>query len=541
MKNYIILFLLFQFDVLNAQTIRVNAFGVGNSEQQAVCDALRNALTQSSSVYISSNVTVINDELVKDELSMINNGSIENYKLVSKINADNYIVVNLDVLVSITKLTSFVESKGGATELKGGLFAANIRLQELNEKSELVAVKNIIDISKNILKNSFDYSIVNGEPFKSGEKWRIPLDVFVRKNSNYDNFILFFYQSLKKIAMSKEDINNYIKLQKPLYTVGLFDSRRHNYSLQKVRLNSQLLSTLPEQNGIKYYCKMNDQDTFKFITNSLKNALRFEKQWTASNYTAWGPAQSGEFACEGSLYIFHDSSSVNHLIFRNQKSFDYIVSFVENLEKDIKDVTISNSIDSAVLNDLFKSNRSSYLTKNSNYTGYEQSANFIITFGANMNSESIELMGKELDYTEYPTMSRRLIRNVAWEKKMLVGFKSTKSKFISFEQCLKITALQENAGYSDGSYFDRASWQEVYLDFVFNDYYDYLNQLRILQYHSGYTYATSEDFYKVRSFPLQLSLIGNEHNNVFMFRVFNDLTTDEISRVSSYKIKKILK
>lgn len=547
MKKYILVILLFKAGFLASQSVSLNVFGRDSTEEQAVLDALRNALTQSSSVYITSNMTIINDELVKDEMSMINNGSIESYKVLSKIKAGNQFVVNLDVVVSVLKLTSFVESKGGTSELKGGLFATNIKLQELNEKAELAAVKSILEVSNSILSNSFDYNIKNGEPTKSGDKWAVPLSINVKRNSNYNAFINFFYGSLQNLSMNNEEVRSYIKLQKPIFTIGLFDSRGHKFSLQKVRLNSQFLSTVPRQDGIKYFCKKYDQDTLKLVASSLKNALKFEKKWTEANNTYWGPARTGDYACQGKLFLCHDSSLVKHLVFRNKETHELIKLFVENLEKEIRDVLISNSIDSTILNSLLISNEGYYnrnnLGRGNSFQLQEQAANFIITFGNYMNSENFEFIGKELtltageeDYQFYPRIGRTLIRNFNWEKKMLVGYKyDEKGKLITYEQCLELLEKEERTRIRTG-YFDGAEINKLYLDYLFSDYYDYLNQLLVFRYHSGYDNTKYGD--KVLSYPLQLSLIGNEDNIVFEFKVVNYLTTQEISRVSSYKIIK---
>ena len=81
-------------------------------------------LFRSSSVFISSNVTVINDQMTNDQMTMINNGSISEYKIIEKIQTDGEYSLSLDVTVSVNKLGSFVTNSGGEAELLGGLFAA---------------------------------------------------------------------------------------------------------------------------------------------------------------------------------------------------------------------------------------------------------------------------------------------------------------------------------------------------------------------------------------------------------------------------------
>lgn len=58
--------------------------------------------------------------------------------------------MTLNATVSISKLTSFAQSKGVSIEINGGLFAANIIQQELNEKAELIALQNILNTSNEL-------------------------------------------------------------------------------------------------------------------------------------------------------------------------------------------------------------------------------------------------------------------------------------------------------------------------------------------------------------------------------------------------------
>ena len=98
--------------------------------------------------------------------------------------------ITLNATVSISKLTSFAQSKGVSVEVKGGLFASNIIQQELNEKAELISLQNILNTSNELLKKSFDYSIeTKGNPTLNNGKYDIPLKIIVKPNKNFNEFI----------------------------------------------------------------------------------------------------------------------------------------------------------------------------------------------------------------------------------------------------------------------------------------------------------------------------------------------------------------
>ncbi len=135
----------------NLDLVKVQVVASGKTESEAITEALRSALTQTSSVFISSNITLINDELEKDQIAMINNGSIAEYKIIDKTTKeDGTVFMTCNVTVSVNKLGSFVESSGGAIELKGGLFANNIKLMDLNKRAEEQSIQDLLSISRDM-------------------------------------------------------------------------------------------------------------------------------------------------------------------------------------------------------------------------------------------------------------------------------------------------------------------------------------------------------------------------------------------------------
>ena len=193
------------------KTVTLIVSGQGKTIGEAKQNALRGAIEQSFGAFISSNTTILNDELVKDEIVSVSNGNIQNYKVISEVELPNGgYATTLKATVSITKLTSFAKSKGAKVEFKGGLFAVNMIQQELNEKAELKAVKNIINTSNTILKKSFDYSIASsGNPIIDGDDYEIPLRIKVKLNENFDMFRTYFNTSMRQLSMSTEEIKSY--------------------------------------------------------------------------------------------------------------------------------------------------------------------------------------------------------------------------------------------------------------------------------------------------------------------------------------------
>ncbi len=69
----------------------------------------------------------------------------------------------LKSIVSVTKLTSFCESKGMQIEIKVSLFAFNVIQKELSASNEKKVLSELLSIAKKISGNMFDYTLVTAE------------------------------------------------------------------------------------------------------------------------------------------------------------------------------------------------------------------------------------------------------------------------------------------------------------------------------------------------------------------------------------------
>ena len=134
MKKLLIILLIFQSITIFAQedkTVTLTVSGTGKTLEEAKTNALRSAIEQAFGAFISSKTEILNDNLVKDEIVSVANGNVQKYDIVSQVELQNIgYAITLSATVSISKLTSFAESKGVEVEFKGGMFAQNIKLQK---------------------------------------------------------------------------------------------------------------------------------------------------------------------------------------------------------------------------------------------------------------------------------------------------------------------------------------------------------------------------------------------------------------------------
>lgn len=232
------------------KTVTLTVSGTGKTIEEAKTNALRSAIEQAFGAFISSKTEILNDNIIKDEVVSVTNGNIQKYDVISQVEIpNNGYAMTLSATVSIEKLISFAESKGIVIEFKGGMFAQNIKLQKLNEKSEIIALKNLCQKSYELLLNSLDFRIEASEPkslFGNKEKYKIYNYKYDLKNGCYvkqfeekDYFIDFtinvksnnnlklFYDNFNKtiisLSMSQSEINNYKSINKPHFAIRIYD------------------------------------------------------------------------------------------------------------------------------------------------------------------------------------------------------------------------------------------------------------------------------------------------------------------------------
>lgn len=152
--------------------------------------------------------------------------------------------------MSISKLTSFVEAKGIAIEIKGGMFAANIKQQLLNEQGEIKAVCEMVGLLHEPMQISFDYVIKSSEPKSmdaESKNWRIPLVVTATTNKNMDFCANYCIKTLAALSLSAPEVKRYKTLNKVVLPFTIeYNGQKKTFYLRKWR-SIEALKTLGNQ------------------------------------------------------------------------------------------------------------------------------------------------------------------------------------------------------------------------------------------------------------------------------------------------------
>ena len=211
-KLFILLALAFVLSA-NAQddkTVTLTVTGQGKTIDEAKTNALRSAIEQAFGAFISSNTTILNDNIIKDEIVAVTNGNIQKFDIINETTLpDGTYAETLKATVSVSKLTTYCESKGVKAEFQGGLFAMNIAIQDLNEKNERIAWKNLYSIIDKFMSKCFDYTIEVSEPKVNKHNpslYEIPLNLRIRFNDNYTKLLDMIFEFSKSISLNPPDL-----------------------------------------------------------------------------------------------------------------------------------------------------------------------------------------------------------------------------------------------------------------------------------------------------------------------------------------------
>lgn len=202
--------------------------GQGKTLDEATKVALRSAIEQTFSVFVSSNTTVINDAMAKDEIATVSSGNIEKYECVSQTQAqDGTYNVTLRVRVSVGKLLSFVKSAnipGVPATIDGAAFAMNVKMGLLYRQNELLALLNMATVMSKMALQMVDpaYVVKIGDPTRpdkdivksgdydykdDGKTYIVPINITMKLNkAAVKAYKEYFLQTMNTLSLDENQV-----------------------------------------------------------------------------------------------------------------------------------------------------------------------------------------------------------------------------------------------------------------------------------------------------------------------------------------------
>lgn len=194
------------------------ASGKASDSEKATTIALRSAIEQAYGTFVSANTTILNDDLVKDEIVTISNGNIKSYEMLSDVKCeDGQDMVTVKATVCISKLVSYAKSKGASAEFAGATFAQSMKMKELYKQNEAKALENLLTQVKYMLPSCYDLGLSDiGEPEDSRNSpncYELAMYVDFKPNANTKVLCDLFLNTLKSLSLEKRSRGQGSELQ----------------------------------------------------------------------------------------------------------------------------------------------------------------------------------------------------------------------------------------------------------------------------------------------------------------------------------------
>ena len=214
-------------------TITLIVSADGRTKDEATKTALRSAIEQAYGTFVSANTTILNDELVKDEIVTISNGNIKEYtEIASEQMPDGKMYVTLQATVSISNLVSYAQSKGAEVEFAGATLDMNLKMKELNRQNEIKALENLENQLSGI-HNLYDYELEIPNYRLEGleiikitpriENGYVILNgiIHIKYNANTELYNTLLAKTLSSLALSNSELKEYFAMRLDTYSIDI--------------------------------------------------------------------------------------------------------------------------------------------------------------------------------------------------------------------------------------------------------------------------------------------------------------------------------
>ena len=186
-------------------TLVVNGEGV--TKEDAINVALRSAIEQAFGVFVSANTTIINDELVKDEIATVSSGNIQKYtELGTSTLPNGQYSTTLQATVSIKKLVQYAQNKGSECEFAGATFGANIKMLQLRYDNAKKALLHLREYTKIVGSHIFNYEIIVGNPRTDRGKALVPVTIKLVPNDMTKKYFKTVWNTLDVTSFDFEEM-----------------------------------------------------------------------------------------------------------------------------------------------------------------------------------------------------------------------------------------------------------------------------------------------------------------------------------------------
>lgn len=261
------------------------ASGKASDSEKAITIALRSAIEQAYGTFVSANTTILNDELVKDEIVTISNGNIKSYEVLSDVKCeDGQDMVTVKATVCISKLVSYAKSKGASAEFAGATFAQSMKIKELYKQNEAKALENLLTQVKFMLPYCYDLGLSDiGEPEESRNSpncYELAMNVDFKPNANTKVLCDLFLNTLKSLSLEESSRDQGSELRF-IWVRTLNKEKLNNLIKEKEEKLNNLIKEEEKLNNLDTLFKEDNFTPLSDIHIFIRNSDEFEERfWT---------------------------------------------------------------------------------------------------------------------------------------------------------------------------------------------------------------------------------------------------------------------
>ena len=225
---------------------KVITSGYGKNPDEALTQALRNAVEEAVGTYMTSTTRIENDDIIEDKILSLSRGFIKDFKKLSEMKVEGETKVTVAVIVTKTQILETLKASGIKVKVAGKKMFQQFASFDRQMEDEY---KLIYDLLKDLPKEGpLDYEVeVLGQPVRSGSDYEIKVSITGTINQNFRNQFSNFRNILNETAFDNKIV------EKPF---RVFSGE-----------NSGLFFNIEDKNDLMNYSVIHSEDEMKNYKN----------------------------------------------------------------------------------------------------------------------------------------------------------------------------------------------------------------------------------------------------------------------------------
>lgn len=186
---------------------KVIADGYGSTPDEALQNALRNAVEQAAGAYVSSITEIENDEIVKDEVLSLSHGFIKTHRKLSESKFDDEYKVVAAAIIVEKQMLERLEASGLKVDYNAGGLVSKLKEWDRMKQDEYNMATALFDVHN--MKDYgiiWDYNIRTDEPARNGDTYTFTGTVSAKTNPNYTVEFYNLKNILSELALETREM-----------------------------------------------------------------------------------------------------------------------------------------------------------------------------------------------------------------------------------------------------------------------------------------------------------------------------------------------